>query len=196
MKKYQIITLLSGGVDSMVLCDMLLKRKEAAPIPLFVDYGQKAATREHRAALAYAKGKFRLHRVSLGIEGVPLGSQLITGKFKDDAFFPGRNLLLLLVAAWRACELNADFIAIGLRDVAAFPDTSDVFVRNFSNLSYMAFGKSLTVLAPLLNFSKEQVAGLGRELGTKFSLSYSCYLGATRPCGRCMGCKDRKALLV
>jgi len=196
MKRNRIVTLLSGGADSMVMCDLLFKQKGFAPIPLFIDYGQRSAKQEYRAAVAYAKGKQRLHKVSLGLKGVRLDSQLITGKFKDDSFFPGRNLLLLVVAAWKACELKTDFIAIGLRDLAAFPDTSGVFVRSFSGLSYLAFRRKLTVLAPLLNFSKKEVLNLGRELGTKLHLSYSCYLGRSRPCGRCLACKDRDALLT
>jgi len=195
MKKNRTVALLSGGVDSMVLCDSLLKEKGVSPIALFVDYGQRAAEKEYRAAIAYAKGRLKCHKVSVTVKGVLLGSQLISGNLRDKSFLPGRNLLLLLAAAWKACEFKADFIAIGLRDVAAFPDTSDVFVRGFSTLSYMAFGRPLTVLAPFLNFSKQDVVSLGRELGTKLSVSYSCYLGKTKPCGRCLGCKDRKALI-
>jgi 7-cyano-7-deazaguanine synthase len=195
MRKERAVSLLSGGIDSMVLCDLLLKEKEVSPIPLFVDYGQRASAQEHRAALAYAKGRLKIHKVSVVLKGIPLHSQLITGKLRDKAFLPGRNLLLLLAAAWKACELKTGLIAIGLRDVAAFPDTSDVFVRGFSGLSYMAFGRSLTILAPLLNFSKQEIVNVGRELGTRLSVSYSCYLGGSKPCGRCLGCKDRKALL-
>lgn len=194
MKTNRAVTLLSGGIDSMVLCDLLLKEKGVTPIPLFVDYGQRASAREYRAAVAYSKGRLKTYKVSVALKAVPLRSQLITGKLTDEPFLPGRNLLLLLSAAWKACELKTGFIAIGLRDVAGFPDTSDVFVRSFSNLSYMAFGRTLTVLAPLLNFSKQEVVNLGRELGTKLSLSYSCYLGRSKPCGRCSGCKDRKVL--
>jgi 7-cyano-7-deazaguanine synthase len=195
MRRNRAVTLLSGGIDSMVLCDLLLKEKGVSPIPLFVNYGQRANGQEYRAALAYSKGRLKIHKVSVTPKGVPLYSQLITGKLSDKAFLPGRNLLLLLAAAWKACELRTAFIAIGLRDVAAFPDTSDIFVRSFSNLSYMAFGRTLTVLAPLINFSKQDVVNLGRELGTKLSVSYSCYLGRSKPCGRCLGCKDRKVLL-
>lgn len=195
MRKNGAVTLLSGGIDSMVLCDLLLKEKGISPIPLFVDYGQQASAQEYRAVLAYAKGRLKIHRVSIVLQGVALRSQLITGKLNDKAFLPGRNLLLLLAAAWKACELRTTFLAIGLRDVAAFTDTSDAFVRGFSNLSYMAFGRTLTVLTPLLNLSKQEVVKLGRELGTKLSASYSCYLGRSKACGRCLGCIDRKALL-
>jgi len=195
MPSPKVITLLSGGIDSMVLCDLLRKEKRMRQIALFVDYGHRAAENEYQAAQAYARGRVRLEKASVKFGGLALRSQLITGKIRDKAFLPGRNLLLLLVAALKGHGLNAGLIAIGLRDVAQFPDTSDIFVRGFSNISYMAFGRQLTVLTPLLHMEKTEVIRMGRSLGTELSLSYSCYLGKSKPCGRCLGCRDRKAMI-
>jgi 7-cyano-7-deazaguanine synthase len=191
----RVVTLLSGGIDSMVLCDMLRKEGKMRQVALFVDYGQRAAEKEYRAAQAYARGRVRLETASVKLGGLALRSQLITGKVNDKAFLAGRNLLLLFVASLKACELKTGLIAIGLRDVAQFPDTSDIFVRGFSNISYMAFGRPLTVLTPLLHMEKAEVIRMGRSLGTNLSLSYSCYLGKSESCGRCLGCRDRKGLI-
>jgi 7-cyano-7-deazaguanine synthase in queuosine biosynthesis len=150
----------------MVMSDLLLEEKRMAQLGLFVDYGQRSAEEEYRAAQAYARGKLRLERISIGVKGVTLGSQLMTGRLEDKPFLAGRNLLLLLMAGWKACELKTNFIAAGFRDTISFPDTSEIFNRGFSNLSYMAFGRTLTVLVPLLHMSKAEVVRLGQELGT------------------------------
>jgi 7-cyano-7-deazaguanine synthase len=194
MPSQTVVTLLSGGIDSMVLADLLRERRELEQLFVFVDYGQRASTQEYKAAAAYAKGRGRLERISITLKGLPLGSQLVTGRLGDPAFLPGRDLLLLMVAGWKACQIESDFIGIGLRDVPQFPDTSNCFVRAFEGASFMAFGRAFTVMAPLLQMSKGEVVQLGKRYGTPLSLSYSCYLGEKRPCGRCLGCDDRKGL--
>jgi 7-cyano-7-deazaguanine synthase len=194
MPNQKVVTLLSGGIDSMVLADSIHERKELEQLFLFVDYGQRASMQEYKAAAAYAKGRGRLERISISLRGLPLKSQLVTGRLRDPAFFPGRNLLLLMVAGWKACQLESDLIGIGLRDVPQFPDTSNSFVRAFEGASFMAFGRAFRVIAPLLQMGKGEVVQLGKRYGTPLSLSYSCYLGNKRPCGRCLGCDDRKGL--
>lgn len=195
MKTPKILTLLSGGIDSLVLSDLLLKEKKGTQVAVFVDYGHKAAPQEWSAVQAFCRGRMKIEKVSIRVGGARLQSQLMTGHLRDKAFLPGRNLLLLLAAGWKACEVKADFIAIGLRDVAEFPDTSEVFLRHFSNMSFMALGRQLGVLAPLMHMTKEDIVKLARELGTRLTVSYSCYLGRKKPCGRCLGCKDRKGLV-
>src|SRR5579859_6040813 len=195
MKTPKILTLLSGVIDSLVLSDLLLKEKKGTQVAIFVDYGHKAAAQEWRAVRAFVRGRMKIEKVSIRVGGARLKSQLMTGYLKDRAFLPGRNLLLLLAAGWKACELKADFIAVGLRDNAEFPDSSEIFVRHFSNLSFMAFGRQLTVLAPLMHMTKADVVKLGRDLGTRLLISYSCYMGKRKPCGRCRACEDRKGLV-
>jgi 7-cyano-7-deazaguanine synthase len=196
MAKKRVVTLLSGGIDSMVMTDVLAKEKNVNQFCLFVDYGQRAAVEENKAAIAFAKGKVRLEKAEIRIRGISIGSQLLSGNKQDKPFMPGRNLLLLAAASLKACELRTDYIAIGVRDVPAFSDTSDVFIHGFSGLSYLAFGRNLTVLTPLLHLSKAEVVKMGRDLRTRLSLAYSCYLGMPRPCARCLGCKDRKGLII
>jgi len=194
MPSQKVVTLLSGGIDSMVLADSLRERKDLKQIFLFVDYGHRAAKQEYRAAGAYARNRGKLERISIALGGPTLKSQLMTGRLQDLAFLPGRNLLLLMAAAWMGCQVKSNLIAIGLRDVVQFPDTSEGFVHAFEGLSYLAFGRTFTVIAPLLQMSKGEVVQLGQKYGTPLPVSYSCYLGKTPPCGRCLGCRDRKGL--
>lgn len=192
----KVVTLLSGGIDSMVLADSLRKQKQVRQSLLFVDYGQRAARREFEAARLFARNRGKLEKVSLHIRGIKMNSQLITGRLRDQPFFPGRNLLLLTIAALKAREMGTSFVAIGLREVPQFPDTSGAFVRAFSGIGYLAFGTSIEVITPLLNRTKAEIVQLAEEYGTPLSISYSCYLGRKRPCCRCLGCKDRKGLIA
>ncbi len=195
MAQRDVVTLLSGGIDSMVLADSLRQQKGVRQNFIFVDYGQVAMQREYASARSYATDKGNLNKVSIRIHGLALKSQLLTGHLREPAFLPGRNLLLLVAGAWRACQIRTSFVAIGLRETSQFPDTSEFFIRGFSAMAYQAFGQTIEVIAPLLHLGKAAVVQLGREYGTPISLSYSCYLGRKRPCGRCLGCRDRKGLI-
>ena len=40
--------------------------------------------------------------------------------------------------------------------------------------------------------TKADIARLGSELGVDFSLTYSCYKGGEKHCGKCGTCVERK----
>ncbi|EQD30008.1 exsB protein, partial [mine drainage metagenome] len=47
------------------------------------------------------------------------------------------------------------------------------------------------VEAPLLRLSKAQIVRLGERFGVPWALTWSCYAGGDRPCGRCDSCRLR-----
>jgi len=54
-----------------------------------------------------------------------------------------------------------------------------------------AAGRRLDVVAPLVRMDKAAIARLARKLGVPIGLTWSCYAGTSRPCGRCDSCKLR-----
>ena len=56
---------------------------------------------------------------------------------------------------------------------------------------YIGSGKKLKIEAPFVNFTKADIVRTGIELGVPYELTWSCYEGGEKPCGKCGTCIDR-----
>ena len=54
----------------------------------------------------------------------------------------------------------------------------------------------IELLAPYTNISKADIARRGVALGVDYSLTYSCYKGGERHCGKCGTCRERHEAMV
>ena len=54
-------------------------------------------------------------------------------------------------------------------------------------------GRQLRIEAPFVNMNKADVVKIGLELGVPYELTWSCYEGGEKPCGKCGTCIDRAA---
>lgn len=201
------IVLLSGGIDSTVALAWALS--EGPATALSVDYGAHANREEIRAASRVA------HR--LGAEHLVTECYFIADHFRS-ALLPGgdpipegpggepeqavtivpfRNGILLSLAVGLAASRGAERVVIGCQggDFAVYPDCRPGFLALFGRAAQAGTGYTLDLAAPFLGMTKAQVVALGRELDAPLSLTYSCYLGAPAPCGRCAPCRDREAVL-
>ncbi|OYT58778.1 hypothetical protein B6U81_07225 [Thermoplasmatales archaeon ex4484_30] len=52
-------------------------------------------------------------------------------------------------------------------------------------------GKSIKIIAPLINLSKAEIVKKGVELGVPFEKTWSCYRETEKACGRCDSCRLR-----
>lgn len=112
-----IITLVSGGVDSLVMAK-IIENQGDDPYPIFIDYGQLAAEKEWNACRAVFKvcGLPEVFRANLSEYGklFPSGLTDINKDIYSDAFLPGRNMLLLLIGCVYGYRKKGDAVAIGL----------------------------------------------------------------------------------
>jgi 7-cyano-7-deazaguanine synthase len=205
------VVLLSGGLDSTT-CLAWARAKGWSPVCLTVLYGQRHA-RELRSARAVARAlKAPLHAVRLklpwlggssltnsrmALPDVPL-SRIGRGKALPSTYVPGRNTVFLALAASLADAVGAEAIVIGANalDYSGYPDCRAPFLRAFETAatrgtSLGARGRRLKVLAPLVRLDKRGVVRLAARLGAPVGLTWSCYAGGSRPCGRCDSCKLR-----
>jgi len=53
-------------------------------------------------------------------------------------------------------------------------------------------GRRIEVIAPLIALTKSQIIKLGIRFGVPYELTWSCYRGGARPCGRCDSCRLRR----
>lgn len=188
-----IVALVSGGFDS-TLMSMMAQEEGVELFPLFIDYGQLGATKEWEACQ-------RLHdihklpkAVRMDLSGfgktIPSGITDSTLRINEDAFLPGRNLLFVLAGAAHAFKVQADSVALGLLDPAdhLFPDQTEQFVQECEKMIEISIGKRISVLTPLIEFSKSDVMTMARERGLQNT--YSCHAGTDKPCGVCVACVE------
>ncbi len=183
MSRPAVVFLLSGGMDSMVAADLVRAEQRLRLLPLFVDYGQPAASRELKAAKSFCSLR-RLPLSTVRIRGYARLARPQAGSRGRlaAAFLPGRNLMLLTMAGLLARARRARFVGIGAIADQAFPDSTDSFFNAFNAIAPMALGHEVRVMSPLVHSSKAAVVEMGKRLGTPLHVSYSCYAGRSRPC--------------
>jgi 7-cyano-7-deazaguanine synthase len=113
-------------------------------------------------------------------------------------YVPARNLIFLSIASGWAEVLNADSVFIGATavDYSGYPDCRPEFMDSFEQTVNLATkrgieGDPIRIIAPLLNMTKAQIIGKGLELKLDYGLTWSCYTGGEKACGRCDSCIHR-----
>ncbi|HYK93317.1 MAG TPA: 7-cyano-7-deazaguanine synthase QueC [Thermoplasmata archaeon] len=205
------VVLLSGGMDSSTVLAQAIR--ERPPVhALTIIYGQRHA-REVAAARAVAR---HFHVDSHRIVELPIGSLLPsaltdrrvpiptsrnrpgTGRIPS-TYVPARNTIFLSIALGYAEGHRLDRIWIGANaiDYSGYPDCRPEYFRAFERLARVATrvgvegGARIRVEAPLLHRSKVEIVRRGERLGVPWALTWSCYRGGRRPCGRCDSCRLR-----
>jgi 7-cyano-7-deazaguanine synthase len=190
-----VVPLVSGGTDSLLMCKLLdIDKQEQYPI--FIDYGQLAVDMEWASCKKIFK-KSNLpepERIDLSGYGKSIKSG-ITDDEKDiyaEAFLPGRNLIFLVVAASYAYQKGIKTIAIGLLSESThlFPDQTEEFIVNANFAINSALGDYITILTPLINFSKKDVFELAKHYNLSLDETYSCHSGKDSYCGKCVACRE------
>lgn len=208
MKKKAIV-LFSGGLDSATCLYWALDQGYECET-LTVSYGQKH-DREVQAAKAIAdKLGVKQHLVTLNFPWLSSSSlvdknqqipdlpmqEIESGKIPS-TYVPGRNLVFLSVAASLMDAIGANAIVAGPNaiDFSGYPDCTPAFFKAAAEAvnrgTEAGVTRGVEVLAPLMDLSKTDIVRLGAKLGVPFELTWSCYAGGDKPCGRCDSCKLR-----
>jgi 7-cyano-7-deazaguanine synthase len=184
------VLLLSGGVESATLLHQLAQAGE--PVQgLFLDYGQRGAGEERRAAMTQCD--------PLGVELVQLDLARVGATFrrgqerKAHVPLPHRNLVALSLALSYAANLGGKrlYLAANRDDAREYPSSSHAFLAQFRLLAGLL--GEVELRTPYLDLSKADVVRRGLELGVDFDATYSCLLGYPVHCGRCPQCVRRRA---
>src|SRR6266536_6062222 len=119
-------------------------------------------------------------------ELVPSGLTWPSRRLNEDAFLPGRNTLFLLAGIAYAYGVNADAVTIGLLNEEShlFPDQTAEYLKRAEAFLSLAVGRRITLVAPLMHFTKADVLDMVRA--KKIKGTYSCHSGKRKPCGRCV----------
>lgn len=209
------LVLFSGGVDSSTCLGLAVnKYGNDNVIALSISYGQKHS-REIEASDAVAEyygvehikldlsTMFKFSDCSLlshSTQDIPKESYSEqikkTGGAPVSTYVPFRNGLFLSSAAAIALSKDCSVVYYGAHsdDAAgnAYPDCSEVFNDAINKAVYEGSGHRLIVEAPFVGINKAQVVKKGLEIGVPYGLTWSCYEGGSKPCGKCGTCIDRQ----
>lgn len=206
------VVLLSGGLDSSTTLALAAEQGYALYAISF-RYGQRHTRELESARQLAARYGVRDHKIvdiDLRLFG---GSALTTDEIAvphdrstDEmgvgipvTYVPGRNLIFLSLATAFAEVVGADdiFLGINVYDYSGYPDCRPEFLDAFAHTANLATkagtqdGRTLQFHAPLIQMTKAQIVQEGTRLGVPWELTWSCYEGGERACGRCDSCQLR-----
>ena len=209
------MVLSSGGVDSSTALGLAVRKYgKDNVIALSVSYGQKH-DKEIKAAADVAayygveqmfldlSRIFKYSNCSLlqqSTEDIPEESYAeqiskTEGEIPVSTYVPFRNGLFLSSAASIALSRECEVIYYGAHadDAAgcAYPDCSPVFNDAMNTAVWEGSGHQLRIEAPFVNMTKADIVRIGLEIGVPYELTWSCYEGGEKPCGKCGTCIDR-----
>jgi len=204
MGKQKAIVLLSGGLDSATTLATAL-HKGYDVYALSFDYGQKHS-RELDSAEKIAKHyniKHKIVKIDLSWAKSALTDKKIKipekrkkiGKDIPVTYVPARNMIMLSFALAWAETINADAVFIGANaiDYSGYPDCRLEFYKAFQKAAMLgtkkgAESKTIQIKYPLINMSKSKIIKKGMSLGVPYHLTWSCYKGEEKACGKCDSC--------
>lgn len=199
-KENKAVILFSSGLDSTTVLYYAMSKGYKCHCLIF-DYGQKHG-KEIKSAVKIAK-KLKLDYSIVKIL-LSWSHDSLTDKNKKvpshkkitasipSTYVPGRNTLFLSYALSCAQSINADSIFIGVNsvDFSNYPDCTPEFIKAFNGV-LKALKTKIKVLAPISKMSKAQIIKLGTKLKVPYELTWTCYNGYKKPCGKCDSCKLR-----
>lgn len=181
------VLLLSGGIESSTL--LHLRRSERLA-PLFLDYGQRAARLEEKAA----RTQCALAGLTLAaIDGSDLGRALNAVRpVRFHVPLPQRNLMALAVGVnWAAAHgARRLYLGVNAEDPQSDPSAATPFLAPFGSLMETLSG--VRIETPFLACTKTDILRQGLENGVDYALTYSCLRGHRRHCGQCPQCHRRR----
>lgn len=213
------LVLSSGGVDSTTCISIAIRDvgvQNVTTVSIF--YGQKHS-KELECAEKIANFFGVSHRVidlsnthimddsncpllSKSTEEVPelsYAEQIAkNGEGMVRTYVPFRNGLMLSAVAALAMSLYPDdyvdiYLGAHADDAAgeAYADCSEEFTSSMDSAISIGTYNKVHLVAPLVRLNKAGVVSLGLSLNTPYHLTWSCYKGGDRPCGKCGTCIDR-----
>ena len=199
------LVLFSGGLDSTVLATQMKKDAEETRL-LSIDYGQRHAKElDHSQKVADHLGLaheiLKLPQLGQILGGSSLTDKSMTlpeGHYAEESMkstvVPNRNMILLALAGGHALSIGFDTIAYAAHagDHTIYPDCRPEFADAMDTALGLADWNTLSLHRPYVEMTKSDLVSLGDKLEAPLHLTWSCYAGGERHCGKCGTCVERK----
>ncbi len=204
----EAIVLLSGGLDSSTVL-AIARERGFETIALTFDYGQKHR-KEIESATRVAKrlgvkehlivpldiGKYLASSLTARTMDIPSGRNR-SGMATEipSTYVPSRNIIFLTIATAIAesRDVKRIFIAANAVDYSGYPDCTPEFIESFQKMIDLGTkagkeGRGIRIEAPVLRMSKADIVREAVRLKVPLDLTWSCYRGGAKACGRCDSC--------
>jgi 7-cyano-7-deazaguanine synthase len=197
----KISILASGGLDSSVLIAKLATDAEVYPI--YVRCGFAWEEMELKGLQAFLDALHNRNVMPTTVLSAPTsvlygdhwsvtGARVPTADEPDEnTYLPGRNILLISLAAIWCSTHGVSRIAIGSLGGNPFPDATPEFFETFARVLSMGLGRKVLIEAPLRGFHKEDLIKQFKDL--PLDLTLTCMAPKDgKHCGQCNKCFERQ----
>jgi len=201
----KVVVILSGGMDSATLLYHLADAGHEIKT-LSINYGQRHV-RELESAAALSKRLGVEHQIAdlrsinplLGASNSLSGTEIDVpeGHYEEEnmklTVVPNRNMIMLSVAVGWALSLKFDAVAYGAHsgDHAIYPDCREEFAHALDQAVKLCDWHAMRLMRPFVDLDKGDIAKRGHELSVPFELTWTCYKGLEKHCGKCGACQER-----
>ncbi|MBR4717763.1 MAG: 7-cyano-7-deazaguanine synthase QueC [Lentisphaeria bacterium] len=204
MNSQHALVVFSGGMDSATAL-WWARREFSAVSAVSFSYGSKHNARELAAADAICR-KLEIPRLEIPLDFIgkyfhssllKTGGSIPEGAYNEDnmasTVVPFRNGIMLAAAAGLAEDSGCSAVILGNHtgDHAIYPDCRPEFIDGMVHAIEAGTGGKVKLLSPFCDMTKGEIAALGARLGVDFSLTWSCYNGREKHCGKCGTCRER-----
>lgn len=200
------VIVLSGGLDSTT---MLYDYASRIALAITFDYGSNHNAREIECARKNCEylgiehivipldfmGKYFQSSLLSGADAIP------TGNYSEDnmksTVVPFRNGIMLSIACGMAESRGLKYVMIANHggDHAIYPDCRPAFVQSMSEAMQAGTYAHIEISAPYTEISKTEIARIAAKKGVDLAMTYSCYKGGKRHCGKCATCIERRTAI-
>ncbi|NYT16939.1 MAG: 7-cyano-7-deazaguanine synthase QueC [Methanomicrobiales archaeon] len=203
------VCLISGGMDSATLA-YRARNQGYDLICLHFNYGQRTERKERASAQKIAGLLDAEEFIEIDLAYLTrFGGSSLTDhrlsvdRHRDDrkgipnTYVPFRNANLLSIATSCAEARGAGAIFIGVQsqDYSGYPDCRPQFIEAFQRVVDTGTRDEtrISIMAPFLNMTKQDILSLGITLGVPYEHTWSCYQNEEKACGVCGACHFRRA---
>ena len=199
----KVVVIYSGGMDSFTVLNRAIKDGKQ-PYALTFDYGQK-----HVKEIDYAKRVCEKLNVPHKVIDITAINQLLAGSsltddieipeghYEEDSMkstvVPNRNMILLSLAVGYAVSVEASQVYYGAHsgDHAIYPDCRPEFVEKMNDVCQIANYEAVEIHSPYLKVDKGAILADGLSMNLDYGLTWTCYNGREKACGKCGACQER-----
>jgi 7-cyano-7-deazaguanine synthase len=199
----KVVVIFSGGMDSFTVLNLAVKQGLEV-FALSFNYGQK-----HKKELDYAVHACQSLGVEHKVVDISAINQLIGGSSltsdievaeghyeqssMKSTVVPNRNMILLSMAVGYAVSIDANKVYYGAHsgDHAIYPDCRPEFVHKMNDVCAIANYEAVEIVTPYLKVSKTAILTAGLAMGLDYNLTWTCYNGREKACGKCGACQER-----
>lgn len=199
----KVVVIFSGGMDSFTVLNKALADGFEV-FALSFDYGQRHKKEIDYAARACAKLGVHHKIVDISAINQLIGGSSLTddidvpeGHYEEESMkqtvVPNRNMILISLAVGYAVSVGANKVYYGAHsgDHAIYPDCRPEFVEKMNDVCRIANYEEVEVVSPYLHNSKIEILTDGLNMGLDYSMTWTCYNGREKACGKCGACQER-----